>query len=71
MTDSKRLRDAIREKGLRYGYVAENLGITAYGFARKIDNKAEFRASEIAKLSKILGLTRSERDEIFFAFNVD
>lgn len=71
MTNSVKLRAAVRRSGLRYGYIANRLKISAYCLAQKIDNRTEFRASEILHLSKLLNLTKEERDEIFFAENVE
>ncbi len=66
MTDTKRLRERIESRGLKYRYVATELGLTPYGLSRKIENDSEFKVSEVNALSKILGLTMQEKDEIFF-----
>ena len=66
MTDSTALRDAIGKAGLKYKFVAQQLGLTPYGLAKKIDNKSDFKASEIAALSNILALSERERTHIFF-----
>lgn len=65
MTDSARLREAIRRSGLKYAYIAQCLGLSAYGLQRKIDNRSEFRVSKIIRLSELLGLPEQERSEIF------
>ena len=67
MTDSKKLRDAVAAKGLKYNYLADNLGLTPYGLKKKIENDTEFKAGEVKKLSDLLGLSNRERDAIFFA----
>lgn len=66
MTDTKALRAAIEAKGLKYKAVAAVLGLTPYGLCKKIENNTEFKASEIDKLSNLLGLSPKERDKIFF-----
>ena len=66
MTDSAALRDAVSKAGLKYKFVAEQLKLTPYGLAKKIDNKSDFKASEIAALTDILALSESERTSIFF-----
>lgn len=66
MTNSLMLRQWIFGKGLKLKYVAERLGITPYALQKKIDNKSEFKASEIATFVAKLGMTPSERDHIFF-----
>lgn len=67
MTDTKELRRRIEEKGLKYGFIAKQLGISRYALQMKIDNDSEFRVSEVDTLAAILGLTLLEKDAIFFA----
>ena len=67
MTDSKKLRDAVAAKGLKYNYLADNLGLAPYGLQKKIENDTEFKVGEVKKLSDLLGLSNRERDAIFFA----
>lgn len=71
MTNTEMLRDTIKAKGLKYNYVAEQLGITPYALQKKIDNENDFWAREIYVLTSVLGLSRKERDEIFFAKDRD
>lgn len=70
MTDTKALRRKIRESGLKYIYLAEQLGLSPYGLQKKIDNLSEFKASEICKLSDILGISDTEVRTIFFNHRV-
>lgn len=70
MTDTLALRQAIEKAGLKYGRIAEEMGISAYTLQKKIDNIVEFKASEIAKLASLLSLGDAERSAIFFAPNV-
>lgn len=67
MTDTLALRQAIVKSGLKYGRIAEEMGISSYTLQKKIDNVVEFKASEIAKLSSLLSLGDAERSSIFFA----
>lgn len=67
MTDTEKLRAAIRDSGYKYSHIANELGLSTYGLQRKIDNLSEFRASEIARLVKILKLSEQESQQIFFA----
>ena len=67
MTNTILLRGLIQKSGLKYQYVAGELSLTRYGLQRKIENDNEFKASEIFKLSKLLGLTEKQHWEIFFA----
>lgn len=65
MTDTAALRQAIEKSGLKYGRIAEEMGISSYTLQKKIDNIVEFKASEIAKLAALLSLSDSERSSIF------
>ena len=48
------------------------MGIKSYSTLRdKIDNKQEFKASEIAKLCEILHLDSDQMNGIFFANGVE
>ena len=68
MTDSNALRQLITEKGYKYKFVAEKLGLSPNGLALKIDNINDFKAREIAILCEVLGITSlKEKDRIFFA----
>ncbi|WP_418203173.1 hypothetical protein [Anaerotignum faecicola] len=68
MTNSKLLREIIDEKGYKLKYIAEKLGLSPYGLQLKIDNKQEFKTSEVAVLCDILEITSLEKkEEIFFA----
>lgn len=67
MTDTKELRQRIEASGLKYKYIAQKLGITAYTLQLKIDNDNEFKVSEVDTLAGLLGLSLREKDAIFFA----
>lgn len=72
MTDTIRLREKIAENGLKQGFIAEKLGITSYGFAKKLNNETEFKASEIKILCDLLNITSlKEKESIFFANEVE
>lgn len=67
MTDTKELRRRIEAAGLKYKYIARQLGISSYTLQLKIDNDSEFKVSEVDMLSNLLGLSLREKDAIFFA----
>ena len=68
MTDTKKLREAIKDSGLKRSEILKRSGIKAYSTLRdKVDNKREFTASEITKLCEILNLSTDQREAIFFA----
>lgn len=66
MTDTQALRSLVNAKGLKYKYIACQMGLSAYGLMKKIENKAEFKVSEVDKLSKLLELTAKQKEKIFF-----
>lgn len=68
VTDEKKLRKIIEEKGLKLKYVAEKLGLSYYGFLLKLTNKKEFKTSEVVVLCELLDIkSLNLREEIFFA----
>lgn len=72
MTDTGKLQDYINKSGLKQAFIAEQLGLSSYGFARKRDNQSEFTQSEIETLCKLLHIdSLKERFAIFFAKKVD
>lgn len=72
MTDTNRLKEKIAERGLKLGFIAEKLGLTSYGFTKKMNNDTEFKASEIKTLCELLSITSlKERESIFFADTVE
>lgn len=71
MTNSQLLNEAIIDSGLKITYIANRLGITREGFYNKLKNETEFKASEIVVMQKILNLSNSKRDKIFFAEEVE
>lgn len=68
MTDSDRLNKAIEDSGLKISGILEKMGLKSYGTLKaKIENKQEFKASEIKKLCEILHFDSKQMNEIFFA----
>lgn len=68
MTDTMKLQEIIDRSGLKQAYIAEKLGLSPFGFARKRDNKSEFLPSEIDALCELLHIDSiEERFAIFFA----
>ncbi|MFR4974807.1 hypothetical protein [Blautia caecimuris] len=67
MTNTVALKELIRKKGLKMKYVAEYLGLSAYGFQLKVENKQEFKTSEVSALCELLEINSLiEKEEIFF-----
>lgn len=71
MTNSAKLKGKMVESGLNQTWIAEQLGMTIATFNYKVNNKTEFKASEIKKLSEILHLTNDDVNAIFFADKVE
>lgn len=71
LTNTYLLRGKVRSLGLKYDFLAQRLSLTPYGLARKINNKSEFRASEIQTLTFLLHLSPEEKEQIFFAKKVE
>lgn len=72
MTDTARLTQIINDSGLKQAYIANRLGLSSYGFARKRDNLSEFTPTEINTLCEILRIDSIEdRFAIFFSPKVD
>lgn len=71
LTDTKLLSNAITESGIKIIAIASKLGISREGFYKKLNNETEFKASEILQMQNILDLSNEERDNIFFAQQVE
>ncbi len=68
MTNSEELRNLIKKNGLKLKFVAESIGLSSYGFQLKIDNKKEFKTSEIVAICELLNIkSLEEKERIFFA----
>ena len=64
MTNTELLKEKIEQSGYKLKYVAAQLGITYYGFLKKINNETEFKASEIKTLC-CLRLQRQKKNRFF------
>ena len=63
MTNTLKLRALILEKGYTQEQLAELLNVTSATLNYKINNRREFKASEIQALTRILDI--QDVDEIF------
>lgn len=66
LTDSDALKKLIKSRGLKLKYVADYLGLTSYGFALKLNNKQEFKTSEVAALCELLEIKSLKEKEVLF-----
>lgn len=71
VTNTTRLREAIDKSGMSIVAISQKIGITREGFYKKLNGETEFKASEIITLSKILGLSKLDRDKIFLPNKVN
>lgn len=71
MTDSLALRNLIIHRGLKMKYIAEAMGLSQYGFRLKVDNKREFKTSEVKALCNLLEINSLEEKERIFFANTD
>ena len=67
MTNTELLNEVIKKSGLKREWIAEQLGITRVALAQKINNESEFKISEMRKLTKVLSLSKQQRDTIFLS----
>ena len=67
MTKTSLLEKYINNSGYKRGYIAEQIGISRFSLAQKINNKSEFKANEIKTLCTLLGIDSEARSVIFFA----
>lgn len=72
MTNTEMLSEKILKSGLKKAKVAELIGISRYGFLKKVKNQSQFKPEEIQTLCEILKITDlEEKEAIFFDKNTD
>lgn len=67
MTNGKLLKEIAKAKQKTLQELAEAVGLTRQGLFKKIENRSEFKASEIVKLTELLNLSEQQKRDIFFA----
>lgn len=67
MTNTVLLEQYIKKSGYKKSFIAKKLGLTAYGFTLKVNNKSEFKASEMTILCELLKISAKDKEAIFFA----
>ena len=67
MTNTTLLEEYIEKSGYKRSFIAQKLGITRFALQLKINNKSEFKASEIGILCELLNISIDDRMAIFFA----
>lgn len=71
MLNAEMLRGKIDDSGMTIVSISEKTGILRETLYNRMSGKSEFKASEILALTRVLRLTRKERDDIFFGSNVN
>ena len=66
MTNTALLEQYIEKSGFKRSFIAQQIGLTAYGFSRKVKNRSEFKANEILGLCKLLKIDKNDKEAIFF-----
>jgi transcriptional regulator with XRE-family HTH domain len=67
MTNTSLLKEKIKRSGYKMSFLADMLDIDPSTLSRKLNNKAEFWESEMNILSKLLKMSKTEKNAIFFA----
>ena len=70
MVDLNKLKNAIKDSGIKVGFIAEKLGLSRGGLYKKMNGQNEFLLSEVATLTSILQLDENAKNNIFFAKEV-
>ena len=65
------LRAAIARAGISKREISSQLGVSEQAFYNKLNGRAEFKNSEILKLSEMLALSMSDVNLIFFSNSVN
>lgn len=71
MTNCKLLKEMISGSGISITFIADKCNISREYFYRKLNGEVDFKQSEIVTLQEVLHLTQGERNNIFFAKEVD
>ena len=63
MTDTEALVKLIEKSGLKYKFIAKQLGISYFSLNKKIHNVTEFKTSEVSKLCQLLNIESPKEKE--------
>ena len=66
-TNTQKLEQTIKEKGIRGPFLAEKLSISPQSFRNKLQGKTEFKPSEMNILAETLNLNETQFLDIFFS----
>lgn len=63
----EKLIQAIDRSGYKREHIAKQMGLSAYGLAKKINGQNDFKVGEAKVLSKLLALSEREAIDIFLS----
>lgn len=66
MTDTQYLESLVKVSGFKKKFISDKLGLSYYSFHQKINNKTEFKPSEIKILCDLLSISAIDMEKIFF-----
>ena len=66
MFDKNRFAAALERSGLKKRYLASQMNMAYDTFVKKTNGVVEWKVSEVLGVSRLLRISRSERDAIFF-----
>lgn len=67
MVDVFKLEQRIKNEGLKYGHLAQQLGVSSNTFTKKMKGMVDFKAPELKILRDVLHMSSDDVDSIFFA----
>lgn len=70
MTDSKKLKELLKNRGVSFAFVAKKIGMTRQGLSKKFEDGSDFKAYQMIIIKDLLRMTDEEARDIFSS-NVD
>lgn len=67
MTDTVKLREVIKSRGVSFAFIARKIGMTRQGLMKKLDENSDFKAYQMFIIKDLLRLTDEEAKDIFFS----
>lgn len=67
MTNTTRLKEVVKESGLKKVFIADKLGISYQSYQKKESGKTEFLATEVSIMKTLLHLSSKDVTEIFLS----
>ena len=64
--NNNKIEELIKEKGVNKKFLAAKLGISYPSLYKRLNGQTEWKAGEVLTICRTLGLTKQERQTIFF-----